>query len=947
MILSKTNVSVILLFIPILLYSQSGKIHGVVSDQKTKEPLVGANIVVEGMTIGGATDLDGAYTIINIPVGTYSLRVSFVGYKSMRVTNVNVSQNLTTEQHVALPSSEVEVQTVEIVAERPLVNKDYTNTLRVSTAEELSVLPTRTITDAVGLQASVVKDEGSNNLHFRGGRMEEVGVSIDGVAVNDDFFGGQSNIFNMMNENAVEQLQVETGGFNAEYGSAMSGRIGVTTRTASARYTASTEIVTDAFLSPEVGKSGGWGYNTYSATLGGPVLPTSDVATFFIAGERIYLGDNDPRAIGGYKPNTSTQGWTMNGKLGFQLSKTMDLKLGGIEYLREGQNWDNGTLFSRRFRFLNPQHNIGFNNSSISSFARLTHNVGTNMFYTAQVGYFNEKTETGDPMWWSEVENYGKRSLNPVLPSDGTNHDRTFSMWDTTGSVYNFYQRTNLTHMTAQADVSIQAESHLIKVGGEYRYYTMRNYYLNTPVQLAASLRGTNTYLDWERYRAQSVDYYGYTYDGTSENDVDDWWGKTTDAPREGPKHPIYAAFYAQDKIELADLVLNIGVRVDHFDAKETVVKDPYNFRGARGTSGDGVFDAGDVQNSEPYTLVSPRIGFSFPVTDKAVFHAHYGVFTQMPRLQDVLISKTYEEYMMSTNPYSTQIPNPNLKPERTIAYEVGFRQMITENAAFTVTGFYKEIKDLIQARNVGIGNQPAYPSGYETFENVDFGTVKGFDIIFDLRRTKNISMSVNYTYSYANGTGSNPNSQFRMTWTQMTTPKVIAPLDYDRRHNGSINIDFRTAANEGPRFAGLHPFENFGANLLFTFNSGVPYTPSNINNPFFGSQTEVRPIGGINSSYGPWNYRLDFRVDRTFTLSQLTVVASFYVINLTDTKNELTVFRGTGEADNTGWLGTPSGQVWAAQNGQAAVDMYHQMEQNPGNFGIPRQVRLGLRIEY
>jgi outer membrane receptor protein involved in Fe transport len=942
-----------LLFVPSILFPQSGKIHGIIKDAKSNEPLVGANIIIEGTTRGASTDIDGNYLVINVPVGTYTVKVSYVGYRTMTVTNVQIAQGLTTELNLNLYSEEVEVQSVEIVAERPLINKDYTNTLRVSKAEDLAILPLRTVTDAVGFQASVVKDEGSNNLHIRGGRTEEVGVMVDGVAINNDFKGTQSAMFNNLNQNAIEQLQMETGGFNAEYGSAMSGRIGVTTKSASTKYSIAGEVVTDGFMKPEVGKSGGWGYNIFNMSLGGPIIPGTDIASLFIAAERSYLGDNDPRSIGGYKPYTSTQGWSYNGKLTLRPLSTMDIKIGGMGYVRKGQNWDNGTLFSRRMRLFNAEHQEAFDNASYTLFSRLTHNIGAMMFYTAQVGYFEERMERGDPKWMGDVENYGLVSLNPILPSNGTNMDRLFSIWDSTGNVYNLYEKLKTTHLSVQGDLNLQLGAHLLKAGVEFRRYTVRYYYLNTPLQLAAAQAATpGTYADWQRYRSQSVDYYGYTYDGKNENNSDEWWDAQARgvAPKEGPKHPIYLSFYAQDKIELADLVLNFGIRVDHFDAKELIVKDAYNPFGARGTTGGGVFEETDLEASKPYTIVSPRLGFSFPVTDRAVFHAHYGTFTQMPRLQDVLISKTWEEYYMSTAPYSIQIPNPNLKPERTIAYEVGFRQLLTENAAISVTGFYKEIKDLIQSRNVGDAINPAYPNGYETYENVDFGTVKGFDIIFDLRRTKNVSLSINYTYAYANGTGSNPNSQFRISWTQTRIPKVIAPLDFDRRHIGSINLDLRTVDNEGPSIGGLYLLENTGLNFLFTFNSGVPYTQSNVYNPFFGSQTEVRPTGGINAAYGPWNYRLDLRVDRSFKIGQVGLVASLYVLNVLDAKNILTPYRGTGEGDNTGWLESTNGQVWIANqdyDGPRAVEYYKAMQENPSNYGIPRQIRLGLRVEY
>jgi len=303
---------------------------------------------------------------------------------------------------------------------------------------------------------------------------------------------------------------------------------------------------------------------------------------------------------------------------------------------------------------------------------------------------------------------------------------------------------------------------------------------------------------------------------------------------------------------------------------------------------------------------------------------------------------------MIESAPSATVIPNPDLKPEKTISYEVGFRQLLTDNAALGFTGFYKEIKDLIQYRNVGTNSSPAYPNSYETYENVDFGTVKGIDVIFELRRTHNLSFTLNYTLSYADGTGSNPATQFRITWLQTESPKVISPLDYDRRHSGSANLDYRTQAKEGPQIGDFYPFENFGVNLLCSFNSGITYTPTTIyNTTTWAATTAIQPTAGINSASGPWNYRIDLKIDRSFKISTVNAVLALYIINITNTKNVYNVWGGTGEASNDGFLTSPQGQVFASQYGPSGVAVYQFHQNDPNDYGIPRQIRLGLRLEY
>jgi outer membrane receptor protein involved in Fe transport len=952
-----------LLLLPGMLYA-SGKISGKITDKETKEVLVGANVSIEGTTLGAATDINGEYSILNVPVGVYAVRVTFVGYAPQRISNVRVSSDLTTSLDVTLSSEAVTMQMVEIVAERPLINKDYTNTLTVKSSEEINNLPIRGISNVVGLQASVVKNETTNLLYVRGGRATEVSYVVDGVPVNNPLSGLAGNSFSSINQNTVEELKIQTGGFNAEYGTAMSGVVNLNTRTAGSKYTASAEFVTDAIGgSNDLGSDKSFGYNVASLAVGGPVVPDQDMATLFLSAERRVEKDNDPRAVGGVKPNNELRSWNFSGNFSLKPVNELDIRIGGNYYGEKGFAWINS------YRQFNPEHNSKFDNSSFSGYVRLTHTLGANLFYTLQGSYFVDKQEAGDGVWFDNLLAYGDPNLNPVLVGVGINPSLVFSLAPPPGYINDEYYKANSNTITLNGDVNFQAGDHFLKAGGEVRINKIRRYRVD-PLLLADPNTGAAT--GWTGYRNQNVEYFGYSFDGQSNYDgADDFFGSHLEAPRK----PIYIAGYIQDKIELSDLVLNFGFRVDHFDAKEMVVKDPYNPFGARGTPNGGVFGPEDLIASSAYTTVSPRVGFSFPITDRAIFHAQYGTFLQMPPLQYVLISKTWaDRYMSGDAGFSTRIPNPNLKPERTVSYELGFKTLISDNASFAITGFYKDVKDLIQSRNIGTVNEPAYPAGYETFENVDFGTVKGFDIIFELRRTKNLSLVVNYTLGFANGTGSDPNTQSRLSWIQTANPKVVVPLDFDRRHVGSIQVDYRTPQSEGGIFG------NAGAALLFSFNSGVPYTQSVITNPFFGGVTEVRPVGPINGATTPWNFRFDLKLDKGFTLGPVDLIASLSVLNVLDADNVVGVdrlgssggvqnfdgvdpagstpgvYRGTGLPDNSGWLETLEGQAWLAANQTAVVNgvtytnpaqVFRNRENNPTNFGIPRMIRFGLRLQY
>ncbi|MGD0337919.1 MAG: TonB-dependent receptor [Bacteroidota bacterium] len=937
-----------ILVFPIMVMGADGKIRGKVVDKETNEPLVGATIIIDGTTMGTATQISGEYFILNVPAGTYALRASYVGYQTNIVSNVRVNIDLTTEINFALAPTSVQLQAVEIVAGRPLLVKDQTNTLVNKSSEEINLLPVRGVTNVAGLQASIVQNEGSNNLFVRGGRSTEVNYMIDGVSVTNPLYGTPSATFANVNQNNVEELQIQTGGFNAEYGSAMSGVVAVVTKQGGSQYHAIGEFVTDGFMKPTWGKRGGYGYYDANVVLNGPVIPGDNTANFSLSIQRIIMTDNDPRAIGGVKPNNSTHSWDFAGKFYVRPITDLELKFGGTAYIRKGNVGTFANNGQVDYYDFNSDHQQKFDNGTYTGFIRATQNVGSNFYYDVQAGYFDESVKQGDGVWFDDLLSYGLKSKNPSFVQDGVQPPYVYNVLAPPGRVLDRFTKSDSRIWTFTGNANLQTGNHLLKAGLEYRLYKIRWYTIN-PVDLAIPRTGADA--GWDGYRNCNVQYFGYDYAGNWYNGGDDFFGS---GHSEAAKKPNYFAAYIQDKVELSDLILNIGFRLDRFDAKEQVFKDPVNPFGARGTPGAGVFTPDDLRNSTPTTIISPRLGFSFPVTDKSVFHAQYGTFLQMPELWDVLASKTYADRMIVDAPYSGTIANPDLKPERTISYEIGFKQMLSDNAALSITGFYKEIKDLIQVRNVGTATDPAYPNSYQPYENVDFGNVKGFDIIFELRRTNHIAATVNYTLGFADGTGSNPDTQGRITWIQTQSPKIISALDFDRRHSGSINLDYRLGTEEGPKVGDIYPLEQFGVNLLFVFNSGVPYTPSVVYNPWFGT-TSIQPIGQINSAYTPWNFRFDLRVDRAFKAGPFNLIASLTVLNLLDTKNVVAVWRATGMPNSTGWLSTLAGQQWAegvTHESPTGVVLdpataFSTREADPTNYGIPRQIRLGIRVEY
>ncbi len=545
------------------------------------------------------------------------------------------------------------------------------------------------------------------------------------------------------------------------------------------------------------------------------------------------------------------------------------------------------------------------------------------------------------------------------------------------------------------------------------------------------------------------INYYGYDYTGSEKTngswnlndfyvnkDDDNNYLRKIDAYR-----PTYTAAYLQDRFSFNDIMFNIGVRVDRFDANQKVLKDPYvlyethkasdpEVSGLANTevpgniggdyavyvnnsenpsevvgyrNGSKWYDAtgaeitdltvlttggsgqGGIQpylteegkenykrnyvnpnmfkDYEPQVTVMPRVAFSFPISDEAYFAAHYDVLTQRPQ-ENGLIRFDPIDYLNWSQGISANYANPALKPERTTEYEINFQQKLSKSSKFGISAFYKELRDNIQI----IALDYAYPIRYTTYGNIDFGTVKGLTFDYDLRRSSNVRMTISYTLQFADGTGSDNTSSNGVIAAQgQTNLREIKPLDFDQRHTFVTSLDFHYGAGKdynGPVWWGKQIFSSAGANFVFRAGSGTPYTRQSNITPTadFTTTANSRKViaGSINGSRYPWSFKIDAKFDKSFDLvkgtdengkSRRAISANIYlqVLNLLNTQNINSVYAATGSANDDGYIDSPGAQASIADkvSPQSYIDMYRVAVNNPGNYGQPRRIRLGVQVNF
>lgn len=494
---------------------------------------------------------------------------------------------------------------------------------------------------------------------------------------------------------------------------------------------------------------------------------------------------------------------------------------------------------------------------------------------------------------------------------------------------------------------------------------------------------------------------------------------------------PIYMAAYVQDKFSFDDLIFNIGVRVDRFDANQKVLKDKYLFYEAKTVkevtnlgphpsnmgpdyvvyvdnianptqimgyrNGDKWYNAQGIEiqdptllktssgiapylvdpsqtkpsssafkDYEPQYIIMPRIAFSFPISDVAVFYAHYDVLSKRP--SSGLRMSPLDYYFIQANAQDF-ISNPSLKPEKTIEYELGFQQALNKNSALKMSAFYREMRDMVQAyRYFG-----AYPIDYYSFNNIDFGTVKGLSITYLQRRSKNLTMEASYTLQFADGTGSSATSAVNLVRTGQPNLRILNPLDFDRRHSFALTFDLRYPAENynGPKITRKRSddkvdeyrlLQNMGFSVTLTGGSGTPYSRSSnvVSDILGGGNPQLQ--GMINGSRLPWSFRIDARIDRDITFKtkktsseknsseskkkkEIQMNVYLDILNVLNAKNIIGVYRSTGNPDDDGYLAAPEYQAGInAQNDPEAFRLLYQLRvDNPYHYSTPRMMRLGV----
>ena len=913
-----------------IIFAQSGKISGKVVDAATGEALVGVNVLIQGTTMGAATDPDGSYFIINVTPGIYTVRASMIGYTKVSQTNVNVIIGQTTTLDFQLSQSTVSTEEVVVTASQPVIKKDVSSSQVVVSSQDLVTTPTvENLTQFMGYQAGiqVTGDIENKEMTIRGGGSYQIGMVVDGLNVTNNLSG--TNPVDLVSLSAIKQVKVIKGGFNAEYGNIRSGMIDIVTNEGqSQKYSGSLDLrYTPAhlkhrgpsmydwnnyFVRPYVDpavcwvgtSNGSWdkytqgqypefqGWNKFtedynSHNPANPLTP-QQARDIFIWQHNIdgagALGHPDP-GIWGDRPDYYIDGslggpvpfvGTMLGNLTFFGTYTHNTETYTYPTEIPAVTMDNAmiklnskiassfTVGAEFFYQKSTNSNSGGAGGAgagggsriiyypdvmqpIDNYQRVfgltvNHVLSKNTFYTARLSYVESQTNEKKPEYLrdtSVIKTIGSFKLNEE-PNGWLNR---------AGYVYALVDQMVIGGIG----------------GGEFNQNSIKTFDLR--LDLTSQLDDYNQIKGGLEFISDKYHVYNGIVDFDPTGNTLTQWDKT----------PLRFQGYLQDKLEFQGFIANIGLRADYLDPNTVwYLVDPYSQYYSKVFKSQFTQDAPN-SSSKGRLYWEPRLGISHPIGADSKLYFNYGHFYSLPNV--------YTMYNLNYGIPSTGIAdvgNPNLKPAKTIAYELGYEQEIFNNLLFRATGYYKDITN--ESGPVEYINYDKSVD-YITYANDHYSDTKGFEL--ELRRDFGewITGWINYTYMVSEDGLIGRAIQYQDPRQQaiygFRNPIVNKPLP---QPYANANINIMSPKDWGPTIGETHFLEQVSLNFLITYLAGDYLT-----------WEPVAPFTAQNNLEwkGQWNVNL--RLSKYFTIAGMDYAIFLDVNNLFDFK----YLNGGGFSDN------------------------------------------------
>lgn len=786
----------------------TGILEGRVIDKRTRDPLVGVNVFVKDSRFGTTTDIQGFYRINNIRAQAYDVQFSLMGYGTVLMKSVVIQPDLRNKIDVEMSETNVEMGTVEIIAQKPLIQTDQPATAYSIGSPKIDKLPVTTFQEIISLQPGVTLEG-----NVRGGKVNEVTYVVDGVSVQDNISGGLGTD---LPKGAISGLTIYTGGFEAEYGNALSGVVSVVTKSGNNIPFYSFRYDRDQFLPAKTSQQTDRAQEL-EVTSSGPIVRDG---LFYLTSNTIRLSD--------------TRWW---------------------------QDFDNF--------FPSPL------SRELAGITKFDYVLTDNDRFTAQAVYSLKKWFDYEYSWRFNLDGLPRRSRNSWRYSLSYSH--IFSQYSTlTSSLSRMYIRSKVSEKKV-TDLVIEPYAYDLFLrfilDGEKNWwadsrqliYTWKSDFVSTIdkshfLKTGFEINMYDIFSDLVKYEPQTT-YFGKPLENAP---LLNYSNSYSYFPRTGH-------VYVQDKMEfLGDgSSLSLGLRWDFLDPRASRPIVEYVPKGA-----DEYFQVpkGSIKAKFKHQT-SPRLAFVTPISTASIIYINYGQYFQYP-LFDYLYSGINPSQLRD-GARSVLVGNPDLEPERTSAWEIGYKSAIDEHFVASVTYFRKNTKNQIDSKTlVAFDSKFAGDYGFASYVNNAEAEASGIEFVLSRERDEKLSGSISYSYMTTEGTSEVANQSINLAQWGFPIRATQYPLSWDQRHTVKFDVESNVI---------------FGiqTNMIVLYNSPRPYT-------YFPTRDGFTPIDSTKD-FVPNNFRmkdviianLKFSKDFSFGEQQVNTMKVYVDIrNLFNAKN-------------------------------------------------------------
>ena len=852
----------------------TGKIAGRITDFESGNGLAGVNVFIKGTSMGVATDNDGYYVILNVPPGTYTQNAYMIGYTNVATTNIVVVIDQTTTIDVQMELEVLGLDEVTVVAERPVVVKDISNSQLNIDSKTIESMPIKSVNEVLTLQAGI--ESGSRGIIVRGGGANQTVFMVDGLSQNDE----RSNYpYSAVSLSSVEEIQIQTGGFNAEYSQARSGIVNVVTKeggrqkyggTVSFRYSPAAKkhfgisvydphsYFNRPYFDPDVmwtgTQNGAWDSYTQSQYPKFEGWNAISEATL-----------NDDNPDNDLTPAGAKRLFEWYRRRQGDIKKPdyiIDLGFGGPIPLL-GKKLGNMRFYLSHFReqemFVFPlsRDNYGENHTQL----KLTADISPSMKVTF-TGLYGEVHSVSPYDWITTPTGYVMRSQDEVANlTNSSARGRSIPFmpgYFSPSLIYRNIYGIKFTHALgprALYEIKLQYKHNkhntyqMADRDTTRRFDPVPGYFVDEApygysgygstgpgsVHLGgwmnlgrdSTVNSTTTFsfdftsqVGFRNQIKTGVEFVHNDYDieSSTVSPSNTFWNRTM------VYHifPFRIGLYVQDKLEFEGFIANLGLRLDYSDAntKSYILEDYDQFYSK--DLGYSIESDAPYENSKSDLAISPRLGISHPITEDSKLYFNYGHFRSEP-------FSSYRFRLQRENSGNVKfIGDPNIELEKTVAYELGYDHNILDMLLVKIAGYYKDIN-----------NQPGWilyrglsDVSYNRAANNNYEDIRGLEITVTKRLGRWISGFINYTYDVRTSGyfglreyNEDPNEQ---------RDYLSKKPEQTRRHPrpfARVNLDFHTPIKFGPNWMGFYPIGNWDLNILADWRTGryETYNPNDI----------------------------------------------------------------------------------------------------------------------